>query len=207
MSYEFGLDEFLPVDQCRYCGVKHPAMQAVTGNITTQPFHKDETYFWKVYKCNSCGNCTIAQTSYSEGYVEFILPQPKGYEESIPERAREYLKQASDTLHAPAASVMVAASAVDEMLKARGLTKGKLYPRIKEAVETHLITEEMGEWAHEVRLEANAQRHADDEYEMPDKERAENILEFAEALAQFLFVLPSRVQAGLENSANSASAD
>jgi hypothetical protein len=202
MSYEFQLDKYLPIEQCSFCGVQHPTMEAVTDVIITIPYQDDDNLFWRVYKCNSCACCTIAQADYAEGFVELILPEPKDYDDAIPEKARLFLKQANDTLHAPAASVMVAASAVDEMLKARGLNSGKLYPRINEAVKTNLITAEMGEWAHEVRLESNGQRHADETYEVPDKKRAKNILEFAEALAQFLFVLPSRVSAGREGSAS-----
>lgn len=55
----------------------------------------------------------------------------------------------------------------------------------------------MGVWAHHVRLEANNQRHADKSVPPPTTEDAEQSLEFAEALGEFLCVLPKRVKRGL----------
>ncbi len=92
---------------------------------------------------------------------------------------------------------MLAASAVDSMLKAKNLTSGSLSARINEAVQQNLITAEMAQWAHEVRLDANEQRHADDAVPLPDETQAKKSIEFALALGQFLFVLPARVQRGI----------
>jgi hypothetical protein len=106
------------------------------------------------------------------------------------------LEQAIASIHAPAGAVMLTASSVDAMLKEKGLTEGSLYKRIAAASANHLITAEMAEWAHEVRLEANDQRHADEEAALPDEADASKAIEFATALAQFLFVLPARVARG-----------
>jgi hypothetical protein len=65
----------------------------------------------------------------------------------------------------------------------------------------NLITPEMAEWAHHVRLEANDHRHADDTASLPTTPSAERCIAFARALGQFLFVLPSMVERGLEESA------
>jgi hypothetical protein len=91
---------------------------------------------------------------------------------------------------------MLTASAVDAMLKHKGYKDGTLNSRINAAAENHLITSEMAEWAHEVRLEANDQRHADELAALPVQADAQRVLEFAQALAQFLYVLPARVEAG-----------
>jgi hypothetical protein len=56
----------------------------------------------------------------------------------------------------------------------------------------------MGDWAHHVRLEANDQRHADKNAGFPTQEQAEQSIEFTEALAEILFVLPSRVRRGID---------
>jgi hypothetical protein len=92
---------------------------------------------------------------------------------------------------------MLAASAVDAMLKGNGYTEGTLYARIEKAAEDHLITAEMAKWAHEVRFDANDPRHADENAPLPDEAAAKKAVEFAQALGQFLFVLPARVQRGL----------
>lgn len=108
------------------------------------------------------------------------------------------MQQALDTLHAPAGAVMLAASAVDAMLKDKGYKDGNLYGRIDKARDDHLITVEMAQWAHDVRLDANDQRHAADGAGLPTTADAQRAVDFAMALAEFLFVLPSRVQRGLK---------
>jgi hypothetical protein len=54
----------------------------------------------------------------------------------------------------------------------------------------------MGEWAHEVRLGANRPRHSDQENPHVSPQEAQQSVEFAKALAHFLFVLSSRVKKG-----------
>jgi hypothetical protein len=83
------------------------------------------------------------------------------------------------------------------MLKIKGLRDGSLYARIHKAATDHLITEEMAKWAHQIRLDANDQRHADEEAPPPSEDDAKRSIDFASALAEFLFVLPSRVTRGL----------
>ena len=60
----------------------------------------------------------------------------------------------------------------------------------------------MEEWAHEVRLDANEQRHADekglDEQDapLPNWADADKSIAFAKALGEFMFVLPAKVRRG-----------
>ncbi len=70
-------------------------------------------------------------------------------DESIPATARAYLTQSLNSLHVPAGAVMLAASSVDAMLKAKNYLEGSLYARIEKAVADNLITPEMAEWAHD----------------------------------------------------------
>tara|TARA_R110001592_G_scaffold321380_1_gene599864 strand:+ start:958 stop:1374 length:417 start_codon:yes stop_codon:yes gene_type:complete len=127
-----------------------------------------------------------------------LFPAPKVAHEDIPEVARNFLQQAFETLHAPDASAVMAGSAVDAMLKAKGLTEGSLYARIDAAVEQHILTEAMGDWAHEVRLGSNRPRHADEERPHVTEEEAQQSVEFAEALGNFLFVLTAKIERGIE---------
>jgi hypothetical protein len=84
------------------------------------------------------------------------------------------------------------------MLKAKDYREGSLYSRIKSAADAHLITADMALWAHHVRLEANNTRHADEDEPHATPEGAAQAVEFANALANILFVLPSRVTRGLK---------
>ena len=99
-------------------------------------------------------------------------------------------------MHAPAGAVMLIASAVDAMLKNKGYKDGSLYERINKAAADHSITEEMAAWAHDIRLDANEQRHANESAPLPTEEDAARVLEFALALGEFLYVLPARVKRG-----------
>lgn len=91
---------------------------------------------------------------------------------------------------------MLTASAVDAMLKDKGYKDGNLNARIDAAAKDHLITTEMAAWAHEIRLDANDQRHADEGAALPSAADSAKVIEFASALAQFLYVLPARIERG-----------
>ncbi len=60
-----------------------------------------------------------------------------------------------------------------------------LFDRIKKASEEHILTPEMTTWAHEIRLDANDQRHSDESTETATKELAQKYSDFAFALAEF----------------------
>jgi len=119
----------------------------------------------------------------------------------ISDRLCAYLKQSSECMHAPADAVMLAASAVDSMLKAKGHAYGGLYTRIDKAAVDYVISSDMAAWAHAVRLYSNDHRHADVAAELPTLEDAKRALSFATTLAQIMFVLPARVTPRLKGEA------
>ncbi|WP_051975392.1 DUF4145 domain-containing protein [Cupriavidus necator] len=123
-------------------------------------------------------------------------PAATTYSEDIPAKARNALREARLALGTPSLSIVGSARAIDHMLKARDYKEGSLYVRINKAAEDHVITEDMKAWAHEVRLEANDERHADEDAPDATEEEAARILRFAEALAELLFELPARVKRG-----------
>jgi hypothetical protein len=135
--------------------------------------------------------------------VEEYFPSAKAVKEEIPERPRAFLQQALESLNAPSGAVMLAASAVDAMLKLKNYTDGSLYSRIENAAADGAITKDMSNWAHQVRLDANDQRHADPAASLPSSNDASRSIDFALTLAEILFVLPSRVQKGIEQSRRS----
>ncbi len=98
---------------------------------------------------------------------------------------------------------MLAASAVDAMLRLKGLVDGSLNSRIDKAAKDHLITEDMALWAHDVRLDANATRHVDPQASPPTFDDAKRVANFAQTLADLLFVLPERVTRGRKSPSDS----
>jgi exopolyphosphatase/pppGpp-phosphohydrolase len=167
---------------------------------------------WGLYECASCGSPALAKgpswgkhkelelvSGLGNGSLEIleVFPAETVVDEALPARAKLYLQQALETLHAPDAAVMVAASAVDAMLKEIGLREGSLYSRIERAKSENRITDDMARWAHQVRLDANDPRHADIDSPHHDEASARRAVDFAKALGDFLFVLPQRITRGL----------
>ena len=185
----------LKLSRCPHCGVDSPTMPMIH-NFKTKAIDETNSRHWGVYACRRCGGVVLASARAMNQEVIEIFPPTSSVEQSVPDTAREYLLQAMNSRHAPAGAVMLAASSIDSMLKSNGYDSGSLYSRIDKAAADHLITKDMADWAHDVRLEANGQRHADQTFAIPTTDDADRVLDFAKALAEFLFVLPARVAKG-----------
>lgn len=190
------LNNQLELNRCSHCGVAKPNLPVTWATQTTGHSGGNQR-FWKVYKCLTCGGLITASATRDLGQVTQQFPTSAKVNEAIPDPAGDFLQQAIDCVHTPAGSVMLSASSVDAMLKVKGYRDGSLYTRINTAINDNIITKEMADWAHEIRLDANDQRHADSNSELPTKDDARKCIDFALALAQFLFVLPQQVQRGL----------
>ena len=123
----------------------------------------------------------------------------------MPLIAGKFLQQAIDTLHAPDAAAVMAGSAVDAMLKTKGLIEGSLYSRIDLARDQGILTQGMADWAHEVRLGSNRPRHADENHPHVTPDEAKQSVDFAEVLGNFLFVLTAKIERGIAAAAQAAS--
>jgi len=172
----------LDIETCPHCGVNSPNVfrhypMELTSRASLKRRH------WGIYSCQRCGGVIIAEAESPAGETIAIYPTISEIDNSIPSRSRSFLSQARDTLHAPSGSIMLSASAVDAMLKEKNYKEGTLNNRIKQAVKDGLITPDMSAWAHEVRLDANDQRHADEAATEPNEVDARRSLEFAMALA------------------------
>jgi len=187
----------LLLDRCPHRSVAHPRIDRVMVH-ETKDYRGRNQRTWSNYACATCGGVLLAVApSQPQGSdISHIWPSPQAVAEELPQRAKDYLSQALASIHAPVGAIVTAASAVDAMLKAKGLKDGSLYSRIDAAANNHLITSEMAAWAHEIRLDANDQRHADENATLPAPEDAIKVIEFAKALGQFLFVLSARVERG-----------
>jgi hypothetical protein len=187
----------LDLKRCPHCNIANPNIICVSDFETN---NANDTYprIWLAYVCQSCGGALIgSRNSHSDTALE-LFPESRTVNDCLPEKAKQFLIQSLETIHAPAGSIMLSASSIDAMLKEKGYKTGNLYKRIDDAAKDHLITEGMSKWAHQIRLEANDQRHADENAALPSEEDAKRIVEFAFALAEFLYVLPYKVDKGIE---------
>ena len=186
----------LALNRCPHCNVDKPTL-AYCGQAETADYTVTRRRLWRFYNCKGCGGVVTAWSYTADGDVGEVFPSEISVDQAIPEKAREYLNQAINSLSSPSGAVMLAASAVDAMLKAKNLKEGTLYSRIDKATKDHLITNDMALWAHEVRLDANDERHSDENAAMPNTADGKRCVDFALALAQFMFVLPAKVQIGI----------
>ena len=186
---------FLELERCPHCSVDRPSLEH-KADFETLDKSRTLNRAWVMYACRRCGGVITAWSHSGSVDIQGMYPTSLEVDEALPERAKAYLAQAIDSISAPAGAVMLAASSVDAMLKEKGLIEGSLCSRIDRAAETHLITEEMSKWAHEVRLDANDQRHSDIDSALPTSENAQKLIDFVQALGMVLFVLPARVERG-----------
>lgn len=197
------LEETLKLNRCPHCSVDKPNLESIFNTFTTNSDNSTNSRRWNIYKCIRCGGVVTAGCNNNAQEVSEIYPAVVSVNPILPGKVGNYLQQAIESVHSPAGSVILCASAVDAMLKAKNLIEGSLYNRINKAVDDGILTKEMATWAHQIRLDANDERHAD--YEAIDATTKDALLsiEFAKTLAEFLFILPSKVTQGLENSKKS----
>ena len=78
--------------------------------------------FWRVYRCSRCGWLVTAWAQAASKAVQQVFRATVELDENILRRAKEYLRQAIDSLHTLSGSAMLAANAVPEIWP-NGLTK------------------------------------------------------------------------------------
>jgi Domain of unknown function (DUF4145) len=186
----------LALPRCPHCKIAQPLLES---KAHAQSNGTGGHRTWYLYTCSVCGGGVLAAHASNIAHVVALYPfGDSDIAAAVIGRARDYLLQARDSIGQPMASIVMSAGAVDAMLKEKGLSKGNLYDRIDKAAADHLITADMAKWAHQVRLDANDQRHADASAPLPKQEDAQRCFDFAIALAEVLYVLPSRVTRGIE---------
>jgi hypothetical protein len=190
------LEQHLKLPKCPYCSVDNPNLTLNSGFITTSDDGQHQRQ-WQIYSCKRCGGVVSAGGHPNTRVVTEVYPSSPTVDNVLPTKVGKFLQQAMDSVFAPAGSVMLCACSVDAMLKDKGYSHGSLYTRIEEAINNRLLTREMGTWAHQVRLDANDQRHADENAELPTIEKAKQAIEFTNTLAELLYVLPSKVSRGI----------
>lgn len=200
----------LDLERCPHCGIARPALhyhykyrEPGGGDL---PAWDDSVKgrIWGLFQCRACGQMVLARTDFDypsalSGY-ETIFPSQRAVPKNLPSIAANYLKQAFDTLGSPDAATVMAASAIDAMLKDKGFKSGSLNARIDAARDKGEVTADMASWAHHVRLEANDVRHADEAKPHATKAEAVQAVEFAEALGRYMYELPAKVTRGIEKS-------
>lgn len=177
-----------------------------------------------VFQCQSCFKLLIAEvrsdlnggpenaaqnSAYplvvnSHRNINIISTYPKTYEIAAPAhtplRAAKFLIEAKEdfTRGRFETSAMNCRKVIDISTKELHLgSEDKLVRRISALRETGLITQEMADWAHIVRIDTNGAIHSDEEFE---SEEVDQLLKFTEVFLTYAFTLPALVKEKRETS-------
>jgi hypothetical protein len=120
------IEDFLELERCPHCSVHKPFLMQQASFETTP---EDGDWIWGVYVCQGCHFPVVAggpkRRDRTATRARLIVPKPSGIDEAVPEPARRYLQQASEALHTPDGATMLAASAVDALLKPRNSPRAR----------------------------------------------------------------------------------
>ena len=183
----------LAMHRCPHCQIAKPLLREIA--LVPQSGN-NRVPDWFAYQCTNCGGMILVQAHPGTRTVNRLFPDIREAPSELPDSAHRYLSQAYRTVQdAPDAAAIMASSAVDDMLKQKGYTDQRsLHDRIDAAMDNHLLTDDMAKWAHRIRFVSNNPRHADESNPHVEPNEARRMLEFAEALAQYLYVLPGLAQ-------------
>jgi len=146
---------------------------------------------WWIGKCNSCEEPMLI---LDKGEKIYPTPQPAKTDERVPNDIRNDMDEAKRCMTVSsfnAASVM-ARRVIQATCLSKGATKRTLYEQIIELAGMGIITNELKEWANEVRFVGNDGAHPNSNHIL--KEDAGDILELAEQFLQVIFVTPAIAQ-------------
>jgi len=163
-------------------------------------------YVWNVFaQCGHCGSCVVAVFKSESSHNPlahfastpthfklthfFPKPQEPSAPDHLPENVKRFFLQGVENVarNQDAAGAMFRKS-LDVALKVKcPEATGRLVDRINRAVELGTLTSELGEWAHQIRLEGNEATHGDDPY---TPEQAAALHQFTMLVLLYLFTLP-----------------
>ncbi len=125
-----------------------------------------------------------------QAWPELRSEAPSG----VPENVERFYVQGLENLHSgrwDAAGAMFRKTLdVATKLLSPGLKELNLYRRINELVQTGLLTDAMGDWSHEIRLDGNDAVHDEDPETEMDARKSQK---FTEAFLTYAFSLPQLV--------------
>lgn len=186
--------------------------------------HLAQRHYSLVFQCQSCFKLLIAevetdlhggpsQSAHNSAYpvivnnhrnirVNLTYPQAKRIDApmSTPPRAAKFLIEAKEDFARCRyeTSAMNCRKVIDIATKELHLKEEeKLVRRISALRETGLITQEMADWAHIVRIDTNSAIHSDEEF---TADEVDQLLKFTEVFLTYSFTLPAMVKAKREPS-------
>jgi hypothetical protein len=140
-----------------------------------------------------CSNCNNAVYAIED---EIIYPSTRtDASPDLPPEVRENFNEALSSLNAnnPKAAVLMTRSALQAATREQGATGASLAAEIDDLATNNKLPKSLQDWSHELRDGGNLAAHPE-----PDKriqiQDAEELVSLAEAIFQYLYVIPPDVR-------------
>lgn len=145
-------------------------------------------YNWWIGVCNNCNRPMLVANN---GDAIYPTPQPSPTDNRVPEHIRLDLDEAKKcfSIGAYRGCAVLARRSIQSTCMDKGSVKGNLRDQIDELQTKGIITNDLKEWAHEIRYVGNDAAHPNKETVV--KEDAEAILHLCEQFMQVVFVAPA----------------
>lgn len=183
---------------CPRCDAKVDAKILASKRYRGDEEPPSETYF---LECPACHGCIVAEQEqygpdeYSSATRLWPDPSPStSHHFSIPKLTRDSLEEAHKCFDAGAyAACAVMCRRALEAICAEHKTKSKILAGgLKELRDKKIIDEKLFEWGDALRQHGNIGAHASEDAEPVSREDARNLLEFARAICEYVFVLSAK---------------
>jgi hypothetical protein len=185
---------------CPYCGAYS------TFHVSAEYGNQYWGGFAKILGCDHChqlvyvvleADQTIGGEKVASEKIKDYYPKrmPK-LEDSIPKNvADDYLESIRCfDIEANKASASMCRRALQSSVIDKGAKKGRLADQIDELFEKEVITKDIKDWAHEIRLTGNVGAHPDEDgLQSVKPEEANELIDFMEQYLNYVYVLPAKV--------------
>lgn len=170
---------------CPYCH-KHTYLTILTNSRTP-------TGDWAMGRCNACDFVVLIHSNTGNIYPN---PLPKAIDENIKENIKKDCEEANlcFSIRAYRAAVVMARRALQSICLDKGAKDDeKLEKQIDWLLSEAIITKDLKNWAHEVRMVGDNAAHPKkpEEDQSVSKDDAEDILKLLEQFCQVLYVAPA----------------
>lgn len=189
-------DNFLSLD-CPHCGTKSVGFTVqkehlVKNNAWTSYTMRHHTISEKYSSCNICNFGVIV--TFVDKLVRSVVPETNLTTPlHLPDNVKRFFEQGTGNMGAnwDAAGSMFR-KALDVSLKEKfPQIHGSLFERIKNAASQNLLTQDLADWADQIRLEGNAAVHEDEPF---SKQQAKDIASFTDLVLRYMFTLPQMLK-------------
>ena len=201
---------------CWHCGCySHMTQQGNVASTGTHGKLPRGNVWFAIFKCDACGYLTMgmihyltsndgtmaaqAQSDFQDDDLRRIvwLPQTSVWKEyeDVPTDIAAVASEAyaCSSINANRAAVLMARTALEATAKNKGVTSGSLYEKIDELAAGNIITGQLAQEAHEIRLLGNEMAHGDPSTPVSGED-VSDILGFLDTVLDYVYQQPIAIQ-------------